>query len=450
MHHLKTGKPSLLACLLYLSVALLQVNTVLAQSAFENGYLVTFRGDSLQGLIDSQHWLEGTHLVRFKDAPESPVQTFTPREVASFYVDGEWYESKTVTVDETPLKIRVEMRETRPSSREATVFLAVVVKGPLSLYTFHDTRPHYYIESDDSIDELIAHEYIVIRNGRYAVFAEEGYKEQIRRFQMRCPSVAISDVTYTRRFLSTFVAQCGQEIAPGKVQARNEIRVRSVKHGVLAGASRAKLEFAKPYFHDNVSFNPSYSISVGYFIDLQIRGRGTESILLGVQLRRLSIDDTEPSISHSEFCPVSGPCTYSRHYTTWSGVRIHTAELETFAAGRLRLSKHTVRPFIELGGTFSTPLIFDTEAFAATRIYALEPGEGPTNQWVETEEIFRERTELPIEQRRKYTLSALAGIGLEYDKLSLIWRMEQTMGFGGARAKHAPLWFAYLLVGYTF
>lgn len=124
---------------------------LLAQSNFKQGYLITQRGDTLNGFIDYKEWRYNPDKVRFKHSLQNvETQIFTADDLHSFRVVG--YESYSkftlhISMNEVAFENLTEAVDT--TSTVKTVFLKEVLRGDrISLYSYRDAvKNRFYVLS---------------------------------------------------------------------------------------------------------------------------------------------------------------------------------------------------------------------------------------------------------------------------------------------------------------
>jgi hypothetical protein len=106
-----------------LLIAFALMNNVSAQSKFENGYLITNEGDSINGLILHRNDISLSEKCVFKKDINVEEYIYSPFDINSFrFLNGKYFISKKITRDDT----------------EQNYFLEFLVQGEINLYTLKD------------------------------------------------------------------------------------------------------------------------------------------------------------------------------------------------------------------------------------------------------------------------------------------------------------------------
>lgn len=174
----------------------------MAQKNFVEGYIVELTGDTIQGKIDYRNWHRTPETIRFmRNGSKNTITKLSPLDIASFYVNDEYYIAKILTLDRTAFANNELMVNMLTYSRDRviqkdTVFLNVLVRGKLDLYFLHDDndKPHYFVDNEFiEFDELILHQYLsdVIKFARVKTIIQriERYKGQLTYYFKDCPEL---------------------------------------------------------------------------------------------------------------------------------------------------------------------------------------------------------------------------------------------------------------------
>ncbi len=183
-----------------------------AQTNFLPGSIILNDGEILMGEINFQNKSTSPEKVDFRSSVNESSQSFLPTDVTGFEVfDKKKYISKEVTVDTSPFRTNAA-REIRPSSEVKTVFLQVLVKGPVSLYYYYDDRPHFFIENEGTFTELISSQYVVNINGEYRLVRtnENRYQTQLADLNNKCNQEEATKLKYNIRSLTGYLSNCNE------------------------------------------------------------------------------------------------------------------------------------------------------------------------------------------------------------------------------------------------
>lgn len=134
-----------------------------AQSNFKPGYIVTLKGDSINGNIDYKEWYHNPKSVRFK-GPTGDVKSYNVTDITAFGVNGQdFYERSimAITMDDIVVSRIADRLDTAKVTD--TIFLRVITKGKnVKLYTYRDDVKNRYIIADGpkgQAVELSFHQY---------------------------------------------------------------------------------------------------------------------------------------------------------------------------------------------------------------------------------------------------------------------------------------------------
>jgi len=158
-----------------------------AQSNYQPGYVVSLKGDTLQGFIDLQGWDSNPSAIPFKSAvTDHDKKTFTTNDISLFNINGyATYKKYTcsISLDITDPSHIIEGRDT--SSKVETVFLQVLQQGKnLALYAYADNiKKRFYVGESPGYapTELIYRRYFdaAAKNAAGRTVEENGYLKQL-------------------------------------------------------------------------------------------------------------------------------------------------------------------------------------------------------------------------------------------------------------------------------
>lgn len=138
---------------------------IIAQSNYQEGYIISFDNDTSYGYIDYRQWDKNPVEIKFQsDSLAEPVK-YTPMEIKAFTVGGDHYLGGIFEIDKCPYLIEDLTTENKAKSDVDTVFLTILVDGTLSLFYMKDenAKEHFFISNNDSgISELIYRRYLLI------------------------------------------------------------------------------------------------------------------------------------------------------------------------------------------------------------------------------------------------------------------------------------------------
>ncbi|RNC83133.1 MAG: hypothetical protein ED557_10505 [Balneola sp.] len=219
-------------------------NEANAQTNFVDGLIVTISGDTLRGLIDFQDWTSSPEELYFKRREGADQEFYTPKDLLYFEVSGERYISKLVDVDQTPLRVS-GLASPAPFSITEHAFLRVLIDGPIPLYFLRDTRPHFYISTDEGTKELISNQYYVVRDNRRILARknERLYQVQLRQAYPECSFLITDDLRYSESGFKEFILDCQSEMGLGSPTYINIKKPNQFKINPFIGYERNELNY---------------------------------------------------------------------------------------------------------------------------------------------------------------------------------------------------------------
>jgi|GEM_PF-3236570 len=241
---MKFCKTGLIACLLLLSMG------VNAQQNFVEGYVVNNLGDTLRGLIDDKNWLGSPGEVRFRRQLNDQTITYTPADIQAFYLPSrEYYQSKAVMYDASPVKLAYLGESPNPQWRKDTLFLRVETAGLVKLYFFQENndKEHFFLEKNDGgAEELLNVRYYAYHEGVRKLAATLQYKSQLKHYLGDCNALKgkLYNAAYKLEAIRNLVKQ--YNLCQGSAVSNQDSsgqRDGIIKLGLLAGVHRTSLQF---------------------------------------------------------------------------------------------------------------------------------------------------------------------------------------------------------------
>src|SRR3569833_2341265 len=117
---------------------------ILAQSNYKPGYVVTSKGDTVEGFVDYREWDANPEAINFKKTADGQSVRYGVNDMSSFGIDKletfVRYSGKISTNPKTTNKVVTDAETAGDTSfRVATVFLKVIEKGSrVALYSYRD------------------------------------------------------------------------------------------------------------------------------------------------------------------------------------------------------------------------------------------------------------------------------------------------------------------------
>lgn len=276
-----------------------------AQQDFEDGLVITNEGDTIQAKIENKDWKKNPENINYQTA-RGTAATYSPLEIKGFFIKSsrEWYQSAIMELDKSSLKDGdvVNGRNQRGIQKD-TVFLRLLIKGKLSLYTITDenSREHFIIDAGNGVEELrlgkkkVTQEYqgITVKEG---VVNLDYWKPQLDAAIADCPSV-----TYKHRIAryeeKTFVKLISAYNSCGGQE--NSTYIKPTDKAILnlalsVGAIQSKMSLDGDDYGRNLNKDPDAVITpyFGLSFDMLLpRNNRSWSISNDLLYRSYNIDD---------------------------------------------------------------------------------------------------------------------------------------------------------------
>ncbi len=136
-----------------------------AQANYKAGYIVTLKGDTLQGFIDYKEWDRSPNQIDFvKQIGQATSDVYTPKNTKAFAINGlEYFEQHEVAISQGAVDLAHLSTRIDTNTKTNTVFLKILNKGQyVNLYRHtDDIKTRFYILDivTNRVEELIYHAY---------------------------------------------------------------------------------------------------------------------------------------------------------------------------------------------------------------------------------------------------------------------------------------------------
>ena len=378
--------------------------------------MITTTGDSLNGMVGWSTEVNTPETVRFRETRGSTVTTYSPSTLRGVhFATGRRLVSRVVQVDQVPTNPEAAseyLQSGRPIKRRDTLFLEVVVEGPLALYTKQGKRDRYYVESNEDIAELIKRTRYR-RSGRILA-TNHRYRRQLANRMSGCAEVRekTEDIRLTYRSLREVVADYNR-CKTGTVSFLLDTRPTfTVSYGVVGGVVGSK-----PKTSGAFSIISEYDLSLGYTLGARAHVKFSKQWAVGMQLAY--VGETLRSASAL--------------YNDYLIVEINHKAIRLSALPRYYIGGDSFGdwgPYLEGGGSFTYSMVFDEQIVS---------GGGTGDGY------------LPSDFRR-FAYGATVGGGVEYRAFTLGVRAEVHLGFSSVKSRQFTMVnrSAYAFLGYRF
>ncbi|MBO6522926.1 MAG: hypothetical protein JJ971_03805 [Balneolaceae bacterium] len=367
-----------LRIILFLSTIIIAFNNYLqAQSNFLPGTITLNNGETLIGEINFQNKSSSPEQVEFRSSVTKGSRSFLPTDVTSFEVfDKKKYISKEVTVDTSPFRTNAA-REIRPSSKIATIFLQVIVKGSVSLYYHYDIRPHFYVESEGEFNELISSQYVVSINGEYRLVRtnEKRYKAQLAGLGYECIQQDAEKVKFSIKSLTEYVRNCnGQNGSDYLYIPEKPSYVHSVYTGGALNSLNLRVKTTYPPFDELPKlgkFESKYELNLTFLLGYQFKiilpsGLKKKSFSFGADLSRFN-STTEGSFDTFRYNPegISALDEVSDMELEYWFINLKAWYSYAFTAS-------SISPYFDAGISFSRMISHNSKATISSTLFEID------------------------------------------------------------------------------
>lgn len=309
-------------CCLYIIIPMV---SVLSQSNYKEGYIITIEKDTVHGLIDFRTDHTNSLICKFKLNVGASEKNYQSGEIAGyrFVNEGKYYVSRTVVID----------------SLRRTVFLEFLVQGLLNLYYFPEGNGYYFFEDKDgSLKAITKKPDEIIDNSKLKV--DDRYKGILSYISRDCLPLAFktSKVDFNKESMIVFTKDYHEQMCDSGEKCiifENDYKKKFTKFDFSAFSG---LEF------NDIKFN-----DINYF-DINLSKMLSFSPIVGIGLN-MSSPRLIKSISlmlDATLSKIAGACDYSYNLSyfqySFSGMK------SNFSGGLEYIyQKGKIRPAINVG-----------------------------------------------------------------------------------------------------
>ena len=383
---------------------LLVLSTVVAraQKNYVPAIIISQQNDSLRGFVDYRNWRISPEQISFKQDLSAREQQFKAADIAGFLIlpANELYLSRQLQLDITLQTIDQLLSSNEREYKNDTVFLLSIVKGAYNLYVFtdkHDQSHYVYDMAGQPAKELRLIKSMAADNSS-AIATSNLYQQQLAFLFDDCPAVAqkARKVRYTENALgSLFIAYNQCKNPSEKIVAKAKEKL-GITWGLMMGVSNNSYRFSGDHFLASADYKSSTSPLPGLFLNVPL-SRNRHQYWFGLEAYYKQVD-------------ASGT------FETWNIIRSYQEQANLkFSYAQLNLvfryvyPAGTLRPFANFGGGYAFMLSESTnERYPVDR---------------------KQDAKVAIDGPRKYEVSIMGGVGLQYKRIQLEARYATSNGF---------------------
>lgn len=417
MLHSKLNVILSLAAMLFFSLSLS------AQQNFIDGYIVSLKGDTTQGLVNYKNWRKNPNSVEFKINQNAEIKTYEPRQISSFAVKInntiELYQAATVNLESSGPVQNLDYKRTFEEKLE-DLFLLNIHQGAYTLYKYYDQKEHYFLGKKGDIIELRFKNYL--SSDQKTVLQNEEYKATLQNFLQDCSSISDNDIktlNYNEKLLIKILKKYDQCKSVISTHSVTEEKAKFV-FGIVVATDVSNLNVEG--FNKEISPTSAGNFAIGGSIAFKLpRNNESSSFNLELLYRKYKFDTRIEEIKSAE--------EYYKYHYVFSGNYIKTNIMY-----RYQWTKVKLKPFLNLGISQAFKLSKIDKSSTERRFYS-------TTQQTE-EPLFADE--------RGYEQGLNFGAGIALGKINFELRAETTNGFADYIGSKTAINSLFLNLNYTF
>ena len=399
----------------------------LSQNHLRPGYIVTLSGDTTKGFIVFSDKTYNPKSIGFKTSSEDAGKTYTASGLKSFGVEDKNFEAATISVTDIAPGPEKFGYDKEPRYRTDTTFLETLFDGLKSLYYYNDRdgREHFYIKNESGYTLLLFHQYLKDSLGGTVFVPVKQYISQLSAY-LNCGSVKeqLLSLDYKENPMINLFQKYYQ-LCGGIAVFSRPVKKLMIKTGLLGGISSSSINFkaasGKSFSYlTNADFPSSQNFAGGVFLNVVFPKSDSRWAIEN----ELLYTTYQTSVVHTEMI--------SQDYYTVNDMTIGFNQIRLNNLLRLSFAIGKFAFFIE--GGITNPF-----AISETNINNKE-----THSLSSVDNV----TEKAVSDARKYEQGFLAGAGINFSKLALHARFENSNGTSKVTSLKSQSNKLYLLLAY--
>jgi hypothetical protein len=203
-----------------------------AQSNYKSGYIVTLKGDTINGFVNYKEWDRNPKKIIFKESRESEKKEYSCKNIKAFTIKGyESFKREIIGISQDEVETSRLVASIDSTKIIDTVFLRLIATGnKVCLYSYTDQiKQRFYIDNHGQVDELTYHIYINPIDG-ISIVTQNTYKIQLQKLaiEYNAGSVDLIDdiqnAVYKNYSLSKIINKINGNINAPRISQRDGSR----------------------------------------------------------------------------------------------------------------------------------------------------------------------------------------------------------------------------------
>ncbi|MCK4664318.1 MAG: hypothetical protein KAT68_15725 [Bacteroidales bacterium] len=400
--------------------------TSFCQENYLPGYIITLKGDTLQGFIDYRNWEKNPNKIYFKDNIRQ--FSFTPNEIKLFSVQDEVYVSAIVKTEVSPNKTIYLEFASELKTKFDTIFLQTMIQGVKSLYYYKNSngKENFYIKQNMEYDLLVYKKYLKKQKGKNVITENKKYTGQLMLYLHDCPSIQskLRNTEYNQKSMENLFLFY-YDYTQSKIEFQKKTEKISTEIGVLTGVSLTSLEFRSKYYYTylvNADYSQSVNFSTGLFFNvILLRNQGKWSICNELIFTSYKVE---------------GRYNYFENENNYSiiNTEFEYSYLKMNNMGRFKYPIGSLFVYLNAGISNGFAISETNYEKIESKVYSIEKiGEGKV-----------------MDDTRKYEQGYILGLGTKFKKYSFEIRYEKGNGMSEYTCLNSLTVRYYFLFGYRF
>lgn len=189
---------------LFLTLLLLPIAEIDAQSNWQAAVITKADGEKLVGKIDDRRWGFRIRQLRFMVAGTEEINRYQIADLKAFTVAGRNYQVITASVNTSPRITRELVVQEKRSQETSAKALMLILEGPLSLYEYVDEESNFHFFLKDQRERfryLEFGKYLLEERGSKVIYQEANdFRPALLQAMADCPqlSTEISKIKYQK------------------------------------------------------------------------------------------------------------------------------------------------------------------------------------------------------------------------------------------------------------
>lgn len=249
--------------------------TSFSQTNFVEGYIISDKGDTINGYVHQKFWIVHPDTISFRKTPEGKINRYSAYEIKGFKVGDELFRSAKVEVERSKRPTEGRTTDSEFIISEKQAFIKALYLGKKSLFYLRSGMEikNFFIEIEGEYILLLYKQYVKYENGRQRIIEKKNFVGQLAYYLDDCEKIrgVLNDTDYELDQLKK-VFRIYYNCAPYDYSYASIKKKVKVNSRLIGGAVFTTLNFkGTSLYHEhliNADFSRSMQPALGYSLNI--------------------------------------------------------------------------------------------------------------------------------------------------------------------------------------